>query len=111
MTDYAFLEITTYSGNGIFMDKTPGVIVYKPVPVGVTRQFYSPRYSVKNANNKVTDLRSTIFWNPNLITNKEGEAFTSFFAAGKPSTYTVLIQGSDLNGAVGYTMRRIVIGL
>ena len=110
MTEYAFLEITTFSGNGIFMRKTPGVIVYKPVPVGVTLQFYSPRYSVKTDNNKVTDVRSTIFWNPNLITNKEGEAVTSFYAAGKPSTYTVLIQGSDLNGAVGYMMRRIVIG-
>jgi len=107
---YVFIEVTTHSGNGIFMKHTPGVYVYKPLPVSWPVQFYAPRYPVKNEPGRLPDLRSTIYWQPNVVTNKEGKAETSFYSADKPSTYTVILQGSDMNGNIGYRMKKIVVG-
>jgi hypothetical protein len=108
---YAFVEITTHSGNGIFLKHTPGVYVYKPLPVSWPVQFYAPRYAVKeNAPGGLHDLRSTIYWQPNLVTDKQGRGETSFYSADKPSTYTVILQGSDMNGNIGIRMRKIIVG-
>ena len=107
--EYSFVEITTYSGNGIFLKHTPGVYVYKPLPVSWPVQFYAPRYTIKDAPGLLPDLRSTIFWQPNMVTDKQGSAQTAFYAADKPSTYTVIIQGSDMNGNIGYRMKKIVV--
>ncbi|HUS03846.1 MAG TPA: Plug domain-containing protein, partial [Chitinophagaceae bacterium] len=105
----AFIEITTRSGNGIFFKKVPGVMIYKPAPVTYPVQFYSPKYAVKNNNDNTKDLRSTIYWNPNLVTDKNGEAHTYFYAADTPTTYSLMIQGSDLKESVGYKLGKISI--
>ena len=105
----AFVEITTRSGNGIFFKKLPGLMIYKPVPVVLPVQFYSPKYVVKNLDDKTKDLRSTVYWQPSLVTNKTGEANTYFYAADTPTTYTIIIQGSDINGSVGYKVEKFSI--
>jgi len=103
---YAYIEITTRSGNGPYMDRAIGVFVYKPVPLTQPKAFYSPRY-VPNASNTPEDLRSTIYWAPFVTTNKDGEAVISFYAADKPSTYTIKIEGSDLKGKIGYQTQSV----
>jgi hypothetical protein len=108
-SDYAFLEITTRSGAGPYMKKANGVYVYRPTPTTRARSFYRPRYLVKNTAKNLTDLRSTIHWAPNVITNKNGEAFVSFYAADKPTTYTIIMEGSDLNGKIGYQTQKLTI--
>ncbi len=109
-SDNAFLEITTRSGNGPFMTKANGVYVYKPMPTTLPANFYRPRYLNKDTGRKFADLRSTIDWEPNIITNKSGEASFTFFAADKSTTYTIILEGSDLNGAIGYQVKRVIIG-
>jgi hypothetical protein len=105
---FAFIEITTRSGNGPYMKKTPGTYVYKPMPFAPIKEFYRPRYSVKNKSTG-TDTRSTIHWEPNIITDARGCATISFYSADKPGTYTVQLQGTDLNGAVGYLRTNIMV--
>ena len=108
--EFSFIEITTFSGNGIFLKRTPGVYVYKPLPVTWPVQFYAPRYAIRAAHGAPSDLRSTIHWQPNLVTDKLGMVQTSFYAAGKPATYTVILQGSDMNGNIGFRTAKLVIG-
>ena len=48
------------------------------------------------------DLRSTISWEPNIITDKNGEAKVWFFTADNPIAYTLTLEGSDMNGNVGF---------
>jgi hypothetical protein len=55
------------------------------------------------------DTRSTIDWEPNVITGPNGKATLSFYAADKPATYTVVIEGSDGNGNIGYKLEKITI--
>ena len=109
ITQYAFIEITTRSGNGAFMRKIPGVATYRPITLSMPKQFYSPRYTINNTHEKNVDMRSTIYWQPNVVTNALGEATVSFYAADTPGTYSIIIQGTDLNGSMGYKIKKITI--
>jgi hypothetical protein len=106
--DYAYLEITTRSGMGPFIQRATGIYIYKPLPLAEYKQFYRPRYPVKG-NIKNTDLRSTIHWSPNIITDKQGMATISFYAADKPTSYTIICEGSDMNGKAGVQTAKITI--
>jgi len=100
--------ITTRAGIGPYVEKVPGAMVYRPMVVNTYKQFYRPRYTVKTDALK-SDLRTTIHWEPNIVTDKDGNALLSFYAAGKPATYTVKIEGSDMNGQVGVSMGKIAV--
>jgi len=108
--DLAFVEITTRSGRGPIIDNTPGIYLYKPLAMSWPVQFYKPKYRVKDSVEHLPDLRSTINWEPNIITDANGEAKVWFYAAGKPATYTVIIEGTDMNGGLGYKTGKITIG-
>jgi hypothetical protein len=49
-------------------------------------------------DSKMPDLRRTIYWNGNIITNQDGKASTSFFTADIPTTYLITITGISVNG-------------
>jgi hypothetical protein len=104
----AYIEITTRSGHGPMMSKTPGTYLYKPLPFAWPKQFYRPRYTVNNTEAELTP-RPTIHWEPNIMTDAEGKASVSFYAATKPGTYTLILQGTDLNGKLAYETRRIIL--
>ncbi len=106
---FAFIEITTRGGTGPVPVRTPGTYLYKGVPFSWPKKFYSPRYTVKDTSDNSLDLRSTIFWEPNVITDATGKASVSFYAADKPATYTLILEGTDFNGNVAVKTKRIVI--
>jgi hypothetical protein len=97
--EFAFIELTTYSGQG-FTKKIPGTYIYRPPVFASRKEFYSPKYTVK-APVVVPDTRSTIFWEPNIITGPDGQASVSFYTADKTATYTLHVQGADMEGFVG----------
>ncbi|OCX54154.1 hypothetical protein BEL04_07765 [Mucilaginibacter sp. PPCGB 2223] len=105
----AYLEITTRSGNGAFMRRATGVYVYKPRAVTIPKEFYSPKYTVKDIGRNFNDLRSTIYWNQNIVTNKNGEAKIKFYAADKPTTYTIVLEGADMNGKIGVQTDKVTV--
>jgi hypothetical protein len=103
-----FLEITTYSGHGAFIRHTPGTYLYKSIALSAPKQFYSPKYSIINKSAGMgADLRSTIYWSPNIITDSMGKANLSFYSADKPGIYNIIIEGTDMNGYVGYSQQKI----
>ena len=87
--DYAYIEITTRNGKGPFMKPTPGTYLYKPLPFSLPLKFQSSGYA------------GTIHWEPNIVTNEKGEAVVSFRAGVLPGTYTIVMEGSDMNGQLG----------
>jgi len=71
------------------------------------RQFYSPKYDNPAAlNSKQRDLRSTIYWNPEIKTDTDGNAVIDFFNADGAGTYTVTIEGIDKDGNIGRQVYR-----
>ena len=105
--DYAIIEITTRSGNGPYFNNTPGRYLYKPLPISSPVAFYKPKYTVKDQTKHTTDLRSTISWEPNIITDKNGEANLWFYTTDATSTYTLTLEGSDFNGNIGFKIDNI----
>jgi hypothetical protein len=104
----AYIEITTWSGNGLFQKRKHSNYIYRPLPVSWPKQFYHPKYTAKS-NNTLADFRSTIDWEPNIITNTAGEATIWFYAKSKPGAYTVIVQGADLSGKVGAAKSGVIV--
>ncbi|WP_346237276.1 Plug domain-containing protein [Niabella insulamsoli] len=101
LTPPIFIEITTFGGVGPFLKKVPGIYYLKPMAPFVGKQFYSPRYPSKEEENIFPDLRQTVYWNPDLITNEEGRAEVSFYTTESKSSYLIIIHGTDLKGRFG----------
>jgi hypothetical protein len=69
------------------------------------REFYAPKYE-SNPTNRLSDLRSTIYWKPELITDKYGNASFEYYNAGGAGTYRVVIEGIDEKGNLGRQVYR-----
>jgi hypothetical protein len=76
-----------------------GIKPYQPKGIYRARVFYSPRYDAKT-NTKLADLRTTIFWKPDVVT-AGGKASIEFNNAGSNGTYRVVIEGIDSEGNIG----------
>lgn len=104
-----YLEVTTRSGNGAFMRKTPGVYLYKPLAYSFPDEFYRPRYLIREENPPLADMRSTIHWEPDIITDQEGKARVSFYSADQKGSYTLILEGADMAGRIGFKRKKIRI--
>ncbi|MGZ3812882.1 MAG: TonB-dependent receptor plug domain-containing protein [Mucilaginibacter sp.] len=70
------------------------------------KTFYAPRYAHPKKESEPLDLRNTIYWNPNIITDKNGNASIEYFNADTKGTYRVVIEGIDDNGNLGRQVYR-----
>lgn len=82
-----------------------GALSFRARGVYTAREFYSPKYENKSGASK-PDIRSTIFWIPELITNKDGNANFEFYNSDGQGSYRVVIEGIDSNGNVGRQVYR-----
>ncbi|GAB3920643.1 hypothetical protein [Mucilaginibacter myungsuensis] len=101
-----YFVIETRGKHGAYTRTSLGTYAHRPLPVQMPKQFYSPKYDVKNP---LPDLRSTIHWDPNVISDADGNTQIKFRAAGKPGTYTVSIEGTDMEGHYGVSKQKITI--
>lgn len=98
------LVITTKRGVGNYSNTiTPGLIVFSPKGYTIPKEFYSPKYDVAEAKNG-PDLRSTVYWGPQLLTVAEGKTSFTFFNTDQPGTYRVVLEGMDLMGHLARTV-------
>ncbi len=82
-------------------------------PLGFQRpaEFYSPVYETKEQKaSEVQDLRTTLYWNPNVILSEQGKAEFSFYTADEASSYTVLIEGVTSDGRTIYLRKDVKYG-
>ncbi len=103
---YYFIDIKTRSGKGPWIVTSPGMYVYRPLPFYTAKDFYSPKYTA-SSNLSNPDIRSTIFWDANIVTDQNGKAKITFFAADHPKSYTIKLEGTDLQGRFGFYKGKI----
>jgi hypothetical protein len=73
-------------------------------------EFYSPKYdTVLSKNNPKADLRSTIYWKPNLQTDKSGNSSVSFYSADAETTYSVIVEGFTNSKKLVYIRKNAII--
>lgn len=80
-------------------------------PIGYQQhvEFYSPVYETEEQRNNTTpDLRSTIYWNPNISTDSAGTANLTFYSADSPSHYGIIIEGISSEGHLIYSSNEVI---
>ncbi len=82
---------------------------FSPKGFSKDREFYAPKYLPGKTYN-VTDLRSTIFWNPKVVTDATTGASTfEFYNADGKGTYKAIVEGLDVNGNPGRFIYRYTV--
>ena len=83
-------------------------VTFSPQGYNKEKQFYSPKYDVP-ANMNRSDLRTTIYWNPKVITDATGNSSFEFYNADGKGKYKVIIEGIDANGNLGRSVLRYTV--
>jgi hypothetical protein len=64
--------------------------------------FWSPEYrTVEQKKSRIPDFRNTLYWNPDIRTDKRGKATLEFFTSDEEGNFTILIEGFNGEGAKG----------
>jgi len=101
------LVITTKHGKDyVSKDQAPGTLIYNFRGFYKAHEFYSPKYDKPQSNTLASDLRGTIYWNPNIITGTDGKATLNYYNGGTKGTYRVVIEGIDDEGNLGRLVYR-----
>ena len=96
-------------GTAYFTQAQPsGIITFPFAGLYKAKAFYSPKYELVN-NNKEPDNRTTVYWNPNIITDKDGKASIEYFNNDSKGTYRVVVEGIDENGKLGRAVYRYMV--
>ena len=74
------------------------VLTFTPMGYARRREFYEPKYFTIRPNMDINDLRTTIYWNPKIVTDAAGKATFEFYNADGKGTYRAVIEGIDGDG-------------
>ena len=96
------LAFTTKRGVGTLRTTyNPWIASYNPRGYNIVREFYSPVYNNDGNDSRVADLRTTLYWNPSVMTGPDGKAKFSFFNSDGLGTHRVLVEGINADGTLG----------
>jgi hypothetical protein len=74
------------------------VLTFKPQGYIKKREFYSPKYLSPESRTTGSDLRSTVYWNPRIFTDKVGSMAVEFYNGDNKGTYKAIVEGTDIDG-------------
>lgn len=91
----SMVVIESYSKN-TYRGNAQGIKTFILDGLDAPREFYSPRYEGPLRNSKVYDGRATLFWNPSLRTDANGQANVEFYTSDRQTTFDVIINGIEI---------------
>ena len=95
------IVITSKRGTSAMNNYVPkGILTVQPQGFKVVKDFYKPVYDVEEALKFNVDLRSSIHWEPAIVTNDKGVASFDFFTSDSKGKYLLIIEGVDLQGRI-----------
>lgn len=71
------------------------------IPYYRAREFYQPKYETKDEVVERKDFRKTIYWNPLVETDSNGEGEVRFYTSDDITTFKAIAEGISLNGEPG----------
>lgn len=90
--------VTTKSGDGVTDQSVYELSLVKKVMGYSSPAFFTAPDYGRIQNSSFADTRSTIFWSPQVITDKIGNASVSFYAADIATRYKIVIEGVSATG-------------
>jgi hypothetical protein len=100
--------IAIYTRRGSDQKSEPGKGLSNNTVTGYTeiRQFYSPNYETINPENEKKDLRTTLYWNPEVITKPgENKVLLKFFNNDVSGAFRVVIEGMTKDGRLAHEVQ------
>ena len=79
-------------------DVAANVSTGKPLGWQQPRHFYSPRYEDPQSRKTPESVRATLYWNPDLATEPEGNTRFDFYTSDHKADCTVIIEGFTKEG-------------
>lgn len=89
--------------------KPKGIVTVQPQGLYVNRRFYKPVYEVDSPTQLQQDLRMTIHWEPNIVTDQQGRASFDFYTSDETGTYLISLEGLDFHGRLGRVLQYIQV--
>jgi hypothetical protein len=76
-----------------------GIIEQKIAGYASHKSFYSPKYTPKTEKAEKPDLRTTLFWEPEIVL-QNGNTEHSFFTSDQTGKYKVIVEGISESGKI-----------
>ena len=98
------IAIYTFEGKGLSYITRPVGILKTNVPVfSTSREFYEPKYKeLKPEDWFKPDLRALVHWQPELVVDSIGGAYSTFYNADNIGNMEVVIEAISDKGEIGY---------
>jgi hypothetical protein len=108
--EQAIIAIMTKDGK--FYDRKQRFHFKSLMPLGYATPaaFYSPRYDTPASPDSDTpDLRTTIYWKPDVVVAGDGKASIDFYTADTHTSYSVVMEGISPNGTLIYGHKKAAL--
>jgi hypothetical protein len=93
------MSYSTYKGNLAGFQLDPRSLILEYDGLQLQREFYMPKYdSEKQLVSRMADLRTLLYWAPNLKTDAQGKQKLEFYSSDQEGTYIVEVNGITGNG-------------
>ncbi|MEJ7691457.1 Ig-like domain-containing protein [Daejeonella sp.] len=74
------------------------VLTFNPQGFIKGREFYVPKYITAESRTVGSDLRTTVYWNPKVFTDKNGNMSFEFYNGDNKGNYKATVEGTDIDG-------------
>lgn len=102
------IAVYTRKGGDVVQTQSKG-LPYK-ILIGYTapKEFYSPNYASFDSRNDEQDLRTTLYWNPMILTNNENHTVRiHFYNNDITSSFRVIVEGVSTDGRLTHIEKEI----
>jgi len=96
------VNFITYKGNLEEFEMDPRSAIVDFDGIQLQREFYMPAYDTEEQRkSRLADFRNLLYWNPDVITNKNGETQLQFYTSDMKGKYIGVIEGITTDGKAG----------
>lgn len=91
------------------IERKPGIINFTHPGLYKVRKFFAPNYATKQIDHQKPDLRTTLFWEPQVQLNGTKDAEVTFYTCDNAGTYLVKVEGIAKTGQAIYGTYQIQV--
>jgi hypothetical protein len=102
------IAVYTQKGGGQPAEKAKGMPFKIITGYTAQKEFYSPNYGTFDARNEQADMRSTLYWNPMIITTRENHIIRlTFYNNDISNSFHVVVEGVSKDGKLTHIEKTI----
>jgi hypothetical protein len=104
------VNVKSYSGEIGATQIDPNSLVIEYDGLQQQREFYSPQYGSREAEEThIPDFRNVLYWAPQITTGSDGKSQLSFYSSDLKGKFAVVVQGITANGLPGKTVTQFEV--